>query len=54
MSSSQAEVPLHQCTRHGKQAGPAPAPQCPFCIEVPKTEHGTQGEASPVPSTGAG
>ena len=19
--------------------GPAPAPQCPFCIEVPKTEH---------------
>ena len=26
--------------------GPAPAP---FYIEVPKTEHSTQGEASPVP-----
>jgi len=25
----------------------------PFLYEVPKTEHSTQGEASPVPSTGA-
>ena len=28
--------------------GPAPAPQCPFCTEVPKTEHITRGEASPI------
>ena len=34
--------------------GPAPALQCPFRTEVPKTEHSTRGEASPMPSTGAG
>jgi len=32
--------------------GPAPAPPCPFCTEVPETEHSTRGEASPVLSTG--
>ena len=33
-------------------SGPAPAPPCPLCTEVPQTAHSTRGEASPVPSTG--
>ena len=33
---------------------PTPASPCPFCTEVPKTEHSTRGEVSPMPSTGAG
>ena len=32
--------------------GPAAAPPRPFCSEVPKAEHRSPGEASPVPSAG--